>query len=111
MIPHSSKLISARADRKRLETEDRLDDGVVVRHTIVAAEDAVSFTVVAHNPTQSASLAVWAQPCMRVDRFTGTDPEQSREVLPPMQIVPDPRWPTLLNWPMRTPLWATLLPN
>jgi hypothetical protein len=48
-----------------------LRDGVVVDHLIEAREDSVDFQLVAHNPTDQQSNAVWAQPCTRVDRFTG----------------------------------------
>lgn len=83
VIPHTSELVAATDDGKRIELLDRLEDGVVVKHVIVAGIDDVTFTVTAHNPTSVASEAHWAQPCMRVDGFTGTDPKQSREVYPP----------------------------
>lgn len=83
VIPHTSRLVSASEDGKQLKIEDRLEDGVVVTHVIEAGADEVSFLVVATNPTDTASAAHWAQPCMRVDRFTGTDREDSRMVYPP----------------------------
>lgn len=83
VIPHESRLVSAAPDGKRIELQDRLADGVVVSHVIEAGSDDVSFLVTASNPTTTESLAHWAQPCMRVDGFTGTDPAQSREVYPP----------------------------
>jgi len=67
---------------KRIELLDTLADGVTVRHVIEAGDDDVSFTLTAHNPTQQASLAHWAQPCMRVDTFTGTTAKDAREVYP-----------------------------
>lgn len=82
VIQHESKLISKSEDGKRLEVEDRLADGVVVRHVIEAGQDEVSFVVKAHNPTNVESAAHWAQPCMRVDRFTGTTKDDAREVYP-----------------------------
>lgn len=83
VIPHQSKLVKASKDQKRIELEDRLEDGVVVKHIVEAGDDEVTFLVTAANPTDQESLAHWAQPCMRVDRFTGMAPEQSREVYPP----------------------------
>ncbi len=83
VIRHDSRLVSASSDRKRLEIEDRLSDGVIVTHVITAGTDDVTFQVTAANPTKTESRAHWAQPCMRVDRFTGTDQDQSREVYPP----------------------------
>ncbi len=83
VIKHDSRLVTASPDGKRLELEDRLEDGVVVRHVIEAGQDEVTFLVTATNPTGQESLAHWAQPCMRIDRFTGTDREDAREVYPP----------------------------
>lgn len=83
VIPHESRLVSASPNGKRIEIEDRLEDGVVVRHVIEAGEDEVTFLVVASNKTDKDSHAHWAQPCMRVDGFTGSDPKQAREVYPP----------------------------
>lgn len=36
----------------------------------------------AHNPTERTSQAHWAQPCMRVDRFTGASSADARELVP-----------------------------
>lgn len=83
VIRHTSRLVSASPDGKRIEIEDRLDDGVIVSHVIEAGSDEVTFLVTATNPTNSESLAHWAQPCMRVDGFTGMSREQAREVYPP----------------------------
>ena len=82
VIPHRSRLLKA-VDGRHLEIEDHLDDGVVVHHTIRATHDEVHFLVTAKNPTDTPSQAHWAQPCMRVDAFTGADPKQAREVYPP----------------------------
>ncbi len=83
VIPHESKLVSATSNGKRIEIEDRLDDGVIVHHVIEAGKDEVTFELKATNPTDKVSQAHWAQPCMRIDRFTGTDKANSREVYPP----------------------------
>jgi len=82
VIPHVAKLVSASDDGKRIEIEDTLRDGVIVRHTIIAEGDAVSFLVEAHNPTEATSEAHWAQPCIRIDKFTGCDPKEAREIQP-----------------------------
>ncbi len=66
-------VVPAGHPRRRLELECRLNDGVRVRHTITARHDEVDFRVVARNPTETPSQAHWAQPCMRVDTFTGSD--------------------------------------
>jgi hypothetical protein len=81
VIPHTSR---RRDDGSGpIELEDRLADGVIVRHTITASTDEVDFRVEAHNPTDQPSDAQWAQPCMRVDRFTGTSTQDARLLYPP----------------------------
>ena len=82
VIPHHSRLLKAEAGRY-LEIEDRLQDGVIVHHTIRSTHDEVQFVVKAKNPTDRPSQAHWAQPCMRIDGFTGADPSLAREVYPP----------------------------
>jgi len=83
VIRHQSRLISATENGKRIEIEDRLEDGVVVKHVIKAGDDDVEFLVTATNPTETESQTHWAQPCMRVDKFVGGDPKDAREVFPP----------------------------
>lgn len=80
VIRHKSRLVSA--TKTRIELEDKLDDGVIVRHVIEAGKDNVTFIVTAKNPTKEVSMAHWAQPCMRVDGFTGTTNKDAREVYP-----------------------------
>ncbi len=82
VIRHTSELRSAAANGRRIEIVDRLEDGVVVEHIITAGKDFVDFVVKAHNPTEHESLAHWAQPCMRVDNFTGTTRADARERYP-----------------------------
>jgi hypothetical protein len=71
VIGHRTELVSAEAAGKRIELLCKLADGVQVAHTITAGEDEVDFRLVATNPTKQASQAHWAQPCIRVDGFTG----------------------------------------
>jgi hypothetical protein len=71
VIGHRTRLVSAGADGKRLVLECRLNDGVTVRHEITAGADEVDFRLTATNPTDRPSDAQWAQPCVRVDKFTG----------------------------------------
>ena len=51
-------------------------------HTITASADEVDFQLRAHNPTQRESQAHWAQPCIRVDQFTGTTRDDARTLVP-----------------------------
>jgi len=75
VIGHKTQLVRVSPDNKRLELQCKLDDGAVVRHTITTGEDEVDFRIVAHNPTGVESQAHWAQPCVRVERFTGLGQE------------------------------------
>jgi hypothetical protein len=72
-IGHKTRLVSAAEDGRSLTLECTLRDGVIVRHEITAAADEVDFRLTATNPTATASQADWAQPCVRVDAFTGRD--------------------------------------
>lgn len=72
-IGHSTKLLSTADDGKSLKLRCTLKDGVTVDHEITAGPDEVTFNLMAHNPTERASEAQWAQPCVRVDKFSGAD--------------------------------------
>lgn len=82
VIPHLAEQREATADGRRIRLRDRLTDGVVVEHTITAGQDEVDFQLVAHNPTDKASQAHWAQPCIRVDAFTGAGTSDARALIP-----------------------------
>ena len=82
VIRHTTELVSAGDDGTTIRLKDTLDDGVIVEHLIEANGDEVSFHVKAHNPTDADSQAHWAQPCMRVDKFTGTGKDDARELVP-----------------------------
>lgn len=73
LIGHKTELVAASADGKRIELRCTLTDGVVVDHVITAGADEVDFRVTATNPTDKSSQAHWAQPCVRLDKFTGGD--------------------------------------
>ena len=82
VIKHEAKLVSVSDSGRIIRLRDKLEDGVVVEHTITAGADEVDFRVVAHNPTDKASEAHWAQPCLRVDKFTGAGKADARELVP-----------------------------
>jgi len=71
VIGHRTELVAADRNGKWLRLRCTLRDGVVVDHLIHAREDCVDFRLVAHNPTDRLSDVTWAQPCTRVDVFTG----------------------------------------
>jgi hypothetical protein len=79
VIPHTNDLVKLSPDNKMLRLRDRLEDGVVVEHTIIATEDEVDFRLAAHNPTDKASQAHWAQPCVRLGDFTGFGAAQTKD--------------------------------
>ncbi|HTK78132.1 MAG TPA: hypothetical protein VL371_22890 [Gemmataceae bacterium] len=80
VIGHSAEKLSD--DGTVIRLRDRLRDGVTVEHTITAGTDEVDFRLVAHNPTATESQAHWAQPCMRVDKFTGTSRDDAHALVP-----------------------------
>jgi hypothetical protein len=77
MIHHANEMISD--DKKVMKMRDKLEDGVVVDHTITAREDEVDFLLVATNPTSTRSEAHWAQPCVRLGDFTGFGAAQTKD--------------------------------
>lgn len=82
VIKHEARLVSISDGGKIIRLRDKLEDGVVVEHTITAGVDEVDFHVVANNPTDKPSEAHWAQPCLRVDGFTGAGKDDARELVP-----------------------------
>lgn len=71
VIGHRTELVSAREDRRRIQLKCKLNDGVVVEHELLAGDDEVEFRIAASNPTDKESQAHWAQPCIRLQEFTG----------------------------------------
>jgi len=82
VIGHKAELVSASRDGRRIKLRDTLGDGVVVTHTITAGRDEIDFRLTAHNPADKASSAHWAQPCIRVDKFTGSPRDDARALVP-----------------------------
>ena len=79
VIPHRTEMVESDADGRRIKLRSRLEDGVVVDHEIRAGRDEIDFRLIATNPTAVESQAHWGQPCVRVDRFTGTKADRSSE--------------------------------
>ncbi|HZJ15066.1 MAG TPA: hypothetical protein VFD27_08455 [Chthoniobacteraceae bacterium] len=105
VIKHNSETISLSADGKVLRLRDTLADGVIVDHTITAMDDAIDFQLIARNPTDKASEAHWAQPCVRLSAFTGFDEKtagNATDYLPKSFIFLDGK---LARMPTRD--WAT----
>ena len=98
-IDHTTELVSASDDGRHLKLRCTLSDGVVVEHDIRAGEDAVDFRLTATNPTDKQSQAHWAQPCLRVDKFTGRTQADYLEksfifVDGKLTRMPTPQWAT-----------------
>lgn len=87
VIPHQTRLIEAAPDGRRLRLRSTLEDGVVVDHDLRAGLDEVDFRLTVRNPTDRPSSAHWAQPCVRVDAFTGVRPERDTEAYLPRSFV------------------------
>ncbi len=82
VIGHRTELVSVSDNGRVISLKDSLRDGVIVTHTITADKDEVDIRMVAHNPTDKESLAHWAQPCIRVDKFTGCSLDDARTLVP-----------------------------
>ena len=103
VIPHKTELTEAAPDGRLIKLRCKLEDGVTVEHEIRAGTDDVDFRLVAHNPTDRASQAHWAQPCLRVDKFTGVPQVRaSEDYLPKSFIFVDGRLARMPTEP-----WAT----
>ena len=72
VIGHKTSLVSRSPDGSQIKLHCKVSDGVTVEHLITAKHDEVYFQLTAHNPTNKRSEAHWAQPCIRVGKFTGT---------------------------------------
>ena len=72
-IPHRTELLEASEDGTFVKLKCVVEDGLEVTHEIRSARDEVDFRIVAHNPTEMRSEAHWAQPCIRLDKFTGAN--------------------------------------
>jgi hypothetical protein len=79
VIPHKTALVEADPAGRWLKLKSTLADGVTVDHDIRAGVDDVTFLLTAANPTDRRSEAAWAQPCIRVDRFTGVPVKRDSE--------------------------------
>jgi hypothetical protein len=74
-MQHQTELVSAAAGGNELRLRCRVADSLIVDHLITSTPDEVRFEIIARNPTKQRSEAHWAQPCIRLDRFTGADQE------------------------------------
>jgi len=82
IIPHTTELVSTGENGRVIRLRSRLADGVVVDHIITVCDDEVDFRLTATNPTKTDSVVAWAQPCLRLDKFTGTILNDARALYP-----------------------------
>lgn len=82
VIPHKTELVSTSDNGRVIRLRSRLEDGVVVDHVITVGDDEVDFRLTAKNPTNMDSVVDWAQPCLRIDQFTGTTRDDARALNP-----------------------------
>jgi hypothetical protein len=82
VISHKTELVSTSDDGRVLKLRSRLQDGVIVDHAITVGNDEIDFRLIAKNPTETDSAVDWAQPCLRVDKFTGATRDDARELYP-----------------------------
>jgi len=87
VIGHTTELLSASEDKKKITLKCTLKDGVTVAHTITAGDDEVDFQLVATNTTDKPSEAHWAQPCIRIDKFVGVPSKGSSEEYLPKSFI------------------------
>jgi hypothetical protein len=74
-IGHETKLLEASPNGDFIKLECRVKDGLEVTHELRTKMDEIDFQIVAHNPTSTRSEAHWAQPCIRLDKFSGATQE------------------------------------
>jgi hypothetical protein len=82
VIPHKAEELPQKESDGSIHLLDTLADGVIVRHVIRPGPDEVDFQLTASNPTEEESQAHWAQPCIRVDKFTGAGNADARALVP-----------------------------
>lgn len=75
MVGHETRLVETNAEGTLIRLEDVVKDGVRVSHEIRSTPDEVRIEITARNPTDKRSEAHWAQPCIRLDKFTGANQE------------------------------------
>ena len=72
VVGHKTRLVSRSEDGSQLRLHCDVNDGVTVEHLITTTHDEIDFRLTAHNPTTKRSEAHWAQPCIRVGKFSST---------------------------------------
>ena len=79
IIEHETKLVSLNENKTKLILLCNISDGVTIKHLITTTHDEIDFNLTAYNPTKKKSEAHWAQPCIRVGKFTGTATDTTKD--------------------------------
>lgn len=72
-VGHKTELVSLRADGKEMKLRCQVNDGLTVDHVITAGDEEITFELTVKNPTDHVNEAHWAQPCVRLGEFAGTE--------------------------------------
>ena len=71
VIPHKTRVTYESPDGGTLRLESMVEPGVVVEHHLATTKDSLEFQLKFRNPTDAMVDIEWAQPCVRVEGFTG----------------------------------------
>ncbi len=74
-MKHKTVRLDDGQDDRFVKLQCEVGDGLVVVHEIRSTHDEVDFRILATNPTDRCSEAHWAQPCIRLEKFTGRNQE------------------------------------
>jgi hypothetical protein len=77
-VGHTTEHLSTSADGKQMKLRCQVKDGLVVEHDIKAGDDEIIFDLTVHNPTGKVNEAHWAQPCVRLGDFAGTETDDPK---------------------------------
>ncbi len=72
-MKHQTVRLDDGQDDRFVKLQCEVEGGLIVVHEIRSTHDEVDFRILATNPTETRSEAHWAQPCIRLDKFTGRD--------------------------------------
>ena len=78
-MKHATVRLDDGRDDRFVKLQCKVEDGLVVVHEIRSTHDEVDFRILATNPTDKRSEAHWAQPCIRLDKFTERNQESYLE--------------------------------
>jgi hypothetical protein len=73
VVGHKTESLPDSGDGKQIKLRCKVNDGLVVEHDIRAVSDGVRFDLTVTNPTDHPNEAQWAQPCIRLGDFSGSE--------------------------------------